>query len=113
MSRDFRLYLSDIVESCDQISEYIYGHNFQSFSEDRRTIDAVVRNLEIIGEAAKNVSREIRDRRPEIAWTEIMKFRNVIAHEYFRVKLRVVWDIARNKIDNIRNAAASLYTELS
>ena len=58
MSRDFRLYLADIIQSCDRIDEYVTGHSFESFSEDYKTVDAVTRNLEIIGEAVKNIPKQ-------------------------------------------------------
>lgn len=93
MSRDYRLYIADIIQCCDRIYEYTVEHSFESFSEDDKTIDAVARNLEIIGEAVKNIPTDILSLRPEINWSDVAGFRNVIAHQYFRVKLTVVWDI--------------------
>ena len=83
MSRDFRLYLADIIQSCDRIYEYVIEHNFESFSSDYKTIDAVARNLDIIGEAVKNVPKEILARRPNIEWSDVARFRDQIAHQYF------------------------------
>lgn len=112
MSRDYRLYLADIIQGCDRIVEYVDGHTFESFSEDNMTIDAVARNLEIIGEAAKNIPAEILAARPEVVWSDVAKFRDVIAHQYFRVKLTVVWDAISNEIGGIRTAASKIIENL-
>ncbi len=111
MSRDSRLYIADIIQCCDRINEYVIEHTFESFSEDYKTIDAVARNLEIIGEAVKNIPKEILALRPEIEWTDVARFRDVIAHQYFRVKLTVVWDVLNNELDAIRSAASELLDE--
>ncbi len=109
MLRDFRLYLADIIQCCDRVLEYTDGHTLDSFSEDYKSVDAVARNLEIIGEAVKNIPTEILILRPEISWSDVAKFRDVIAHQYFRVKLTVVWDTVRNEIGGIRSAASNLF----
>lgn len=108
MSRDFRLYIADVIESCDKITEYTGHLSFETFSEDDLTIDAVARNLEIIGEAVKNIPFEVLALRPEISWSDVARFRDIIAHQYFRVKLTVVWDVLENEIDKIRTAASKL-----
>ena len=112
MSRDFRLYLADIIQCCDRLFEYVDGHTFDSFSHDYKSIDAVARNLEIIGEAVKNIPAETLALRSEINWSDVAKFRDVIAHQYFRVKLTVVWDVIHNELDDIRTAAAYLFATL-
>jgi len=112
MSRDYRLYLADIIQCCDRIGEYVGGHSFDSFSEDNMLIDAVARNLEIIGEAVKNVPPDVLSVRPEILWSDIAKFRDIIAHQYFRIKLTVVWDVIANEIDGIRTAASKIIESL-
>ncbi len=109
MSRDFRLYLADIVQCCDRVVEYTDGHTLNSCSDDYKFIDAVARNLEIIGEAVKNTPSEILVRRPKVNWSDVAKFRDVIAHQYFRIKLRVVWDTIHNEIGGIRTAASNLF----
>ena len=109
MLRDFRLYLADIIQCCDRVLEYTDGHTLDSFSEDYKSVDAVARNLEIIGEAVKNIPSEVLVLRPEINWSDVAKFRDVIAHQYFRVKLTVVWDTIHNEIRGIRTAASNLY----
>ena len=112
MSRDYRLYLADIIQSCDRISEYVDGYSFDSFSGDYLVIDAVARNLEIIGEAVKNVPAEVLRVWPEINWSDVAKFRYVIAHQYFRVNLTVVWDVVANEIDGIRKVSSKIIESL-
>lgn len=90
MSRRSRLFLEDITESCQRIQKYSSGISFEQFSVDERTIDAIVRNLEIIGEAVKNLPPEMMNARPEIEWKKIARFRDVVVHHYFKVDLEVV-----------------------
>jgi len=101
MLRDHRLYLDDIREAIRAIREYTEGLTFESFSADRKTIDAVIRNLEIIGEAAKNLPEEIKATSGDIEWKKIVALRNLLIHEYFGVSKPVVWDIVKNKLDAI------------
>ena len=99
MSRDFKLYLDDMIEAIRAIREYTGGMTFESFAADRKTIDAVVRNLEIIGEAAGNLPEEIKDKGGDIEWRKIIGLRNLLIHEYFGISKPVVWDIVQNKLD--------------
>lgn len=108
MSRDYKLYITDIVESCDRLIEYTDGHSLKTFSDDPLTVDAVARNLEIIGEAVKNIPESILSQQPQILWSDIARFRDVIAHHYFRVKLNVVWNIIQAEIGPLRSAAVTL-----
>src|SRR5258708_1755007 len=85
MSRDSRVYLEDILEAAGKIRTYIDGLDFGAFSNDSKTQDAVVRNLEIIGEAVRSLPEDVRSRRPEIDWRRIQGLRNILIHEYFGV----------------------------
>jgi uncharacterized protein with HEPN domain len=78
---------------------------FDEFILDNKTVDAVVRNLEIIGEAVKNLPEEIRDLRPEIEWKKVARFRDVVVHHYFKIDYERVWSIAQTKIEEIETAA--------
>jgi uncharacterized protein with HEPN domain len=75
--------------------------SFDAFLKDERTYDAVIRNLEIIGEAARNVSAEFQTDHPEVAWRKTTALRNIIAHEYFGVKDEIIWDIIQNEIPEL------------
>ena len=112
MSRDIRLYLDDILQSCRKILRYTEGMDFTQFQDDERTYDAVIRNLEIIGEASRNLPSEIKHRYPEIEWRSISAFRNIVAHEYFAIKSEIVWDIIRNKIPEIQQQFQYLLKEI-
>jgi hypothetical protein len=85
MPRDYKLYLEDILESIKKIREYIAGMSFDQFCVDRKTQDAVVRNLEVIGEAARNLPDEIKNIIADIEWKKITSLRNLLAHEYFGI----------------------------
>lgn len=112
MLRDYRLYLQDILEACENVRLYVSGMSLEEFSADKKTIDAVVRNLEIIGEAVKNVPNELLQNRPEIEWKRIARFRDVIVHRYFRVDLEVVWDILENRLTELKNAVQYILSTL-
>ena len=88
------LYLEDISLSMERVQEYIYGLDFQQFKWDYKTVDAVIRNFEIIGEASKNVPQRIKDKYPNIPWEEMYRLRNRISHEYFGIDYEILWDIA-------------------
>ena len=91
--RDSILYLEDIVLAMDRIQEYITGLDFQNFKRDYKTVDAVIRNFEIIGEASKNLSVSIKDKYSNVPWEEMYRLRNRISHEYFGVDYEIIWDI--------------------
>lgn len=112
MPRDYRLYLQDIIESCEKAILFTDGLTYDEFTLDPKTIDAVARNLEIIGEAVKNIPRDILDSRSDIDWKEIARFRDVIAHHYFRVKFTIVWDIVRNRLTQVIDAAKEILVKL-
>ena len=81
--RQWRLFVEDIIESIDLIESYVEGMDFRKFSDDRKAIDAVVRNFEIIGEAARNIPDEIKEKYEDIDWRGMIGLRNRIVHEYF------------------------------
>jgi len=108
MSRRSKLFLEDIIESCQRVRKYSTGLSFEQFSTDERTIDAVVRNLEIIGEAVKNLPAELTAARPEINWKNIARFRDIVIHHYFKIDMDVVWDIVLNKIVALEEAVSYL-----
>ncbi|MCK4623895.1 MAG: DUF86 domain-containing protein [Phycisphaerae bacterium] len=96
--RDWKMRIRDILDSVEVIREYTAGMGFETFSGDRKTIDAVVRNMTIIGEAANNVPVEVTDAHPEIPWRLMRDFRNVVVHVYFGVDVNIVWDTTQNNL---------------
>jgi uncharacterized protein with HEPN domain len=113
MSRDYSLYLNDILESCEKIRSYISGLTFDDFSADGKTIDAVVRNMEIIGEAVKSVPEEMLSTQPQIEWKRIARFRDIIAHYYFKVDLEVVWSITQEDIGKLSGAVSFILSDVN
>lgn len=100
--RDYTVYLKDMIESITWIFQFTEDISFDEFNSDRKTVDAVIRNFEIIGEASKSVPSEIKKRFEEIPWNEMYLMRNKISHEYFGVDLELVWHIIRNDLpDNL------------
>jgi uncharacterized protein with HEPN domain len=108
MPRDPRLYLDDILEAVNSIHEYTVGLDLQGFSLDRKTQDAVLRNLEIIGEAASRLPEPLRQAAPEIEWRKIIALRNLLIHEYFGVSLPIVWDVVANKLAPLADSCQAL-----
>ena len=102
MSRSLRLYFEDILSSCDKILRYAQGLNYEEFINDELRLDAVLRNLQIMGEAAKQVPQEIRDIYPAVEWRKIAGLRDILAHAYFSLELETIWDIIQNKVPHLR-----------
>ena len=88
--RDWRLFVDDIIESLLRIERYCRGVTYASFSSDEKTVDAVVRNITVSGEAARNVAAEIIARHSEIPWIEMRDMRNVVIHGDFGVSTQVI-----------------------
>ena len=89
--RKSQLYIEDIVTALRHIRAYTKGRSFVTFAGDQKTIDAVMRNLEIIGEAARFISSEIIENHPEIPWRNMADLRNKVSHEYFGIDLEIIW----------------------
>lgn len=92
MSRDWRLYLGDMALCCEKISTFVGSSNREEFLANVMVYDATLRNLEILGEAAKHIPADIKARMPGIAWREIAGMRDWLVHAYFTIKADVVWN---------------------
>ena len=99
--RDILLLLDDMLQSALKIKRYTKDIDFDSFVADDKTVDAVVRNFEIIGEAANRMDPDFRDCNPEIEWKHIRGFRNRIVHDYFGIDYEIVWNIIESYIDDL------------
>ena len=97
-SRNENLYIKDILDAINNIENYTKGISFEKFSGNQMIIDAVVRNFEIIGEAAKNLSKETKSSLSGIPWQDITAMRNKIIHEYFGVDLGIVWKAVKQDL---------------
>lgn len=101
MSRDYKLYLDDMRMAAEKVMRYTEGVDLAHFVDDDKTYDAVVRNLEIIGEAAKHIPAEIQMRYPAVAWRSIAGLRDIVAHEYFGIDEDILWDIVVNQVPQL------------
>ncbi|MDD2702872.1 MAG: DUF86 domain-containing protein [Candidatus Omnitrophica bacterium] len=101
--RDYKLYLDDVLEAAKRIERYAKGMTLAKLKRNTLVFDGIVRNLEIIGEAVKNIPSEIKDKNPEIEWKKIAGLRDILTHEYFGIDIEVVWDIVKNKLPILRN----------
>lgn len=96
------LLIQDMLESIQKIKSYTLGMTWQDFQNDDKTIDAVIRNFEIIGEAANRVPNDIKDWNEQINWHKIRGFRNRIVHDYMGVDLQIIWHIIENSLKELQ-----------
>ena len=102
MKRDARVYIEDILECISKIEEYIKGVSEEDFYKNTQIQDAVLRRLEIIGEAVKKIPEEVRSNYPEIPWKEMAGMRDVLIHEYFGINMKRTWKVAKEDILELR-----------
>ncbi|MBI5080230.1 MAG: DUF86 domain-containing protein [Chloroflexi bacterium] len=111
MSRDYRLFLDDIKTACQKVLRYTSEMSYEQFINDEKTYDAVVRNLEVIGEAAKKVPDEVRERYPDIEWKKISGFRDIAIHEYYNMDEEILWDVVKNRIPELLEQVTEILTK--
>lgn len=112
MKRDSRLYLDDIFDAIDKIENYVEGLSFEEFSADSKTVDAIVRNFEIIGEATKRIPLETKEKYPQIPWKLMAGTRDKLIHEYFGVNLQTLWKAVKEDLPPVKRAVKSLLAEM-
>ena len=108
MPRDYKQQLDDILQAIAFIREYVKGMDYKAFAADIKTQHAVIRNLEVIGEAARTIPEDVRDKADEIEWYKIIALRNILIHEYFGVNLKIVWDVIENKLAAVESTCRRL-----
>jgi len=100
--KDDKVYLSHILDAIEKIETYLTGQTYESFATNNMIIDAVVRELEIIGEATNHLSDLLRESHPEIPWRDAIDMRNILIHEYFGVRTHLVWDTCKEDLPELK-----------
>lgn len=100
--RNYEQSLQDILESIEKIEEYIFEMQYEEFISDRKTADAVIRNIEIIGEATKNIPPEVREEYPDVPWQEMARMRDKVIHGYFDIAFGIVWETITSDLEPIK-----------
>lgn len=105
-------YLGDMVEYAKKAERFVQGIGLADFQKDEQKVLAVVRALEVIGEAARQIPRALRSRYPDIPWRKITGMRNIVVHEYFGIDTEVIWKTAREDLPPLRSAVARMLADL-
>ena len=106
--RNDTAFLHHILDAINQIETYTAGLNYTQFSQDRLTQDGVIRQLEIIGEACRNLSNEIRSQHPELPWSQIIGLRKRLSHAYFDINLGIIWDVVQADMPHLKAEVSRL-----
>lgn len=100
-NRDISDYLTDIRDAIAEVEEFTKGMTFENFAADKKTINAVIRSLEVIGEATKHIPDDFRRKHPDIPWNKMAGMRDVLIHDYMGVDLKTVWKVAIERLPEL------------
>ena len=109
--RPIDLLLNDICQAIDRIEQYIKKLSFDAFSDDQKSVDAVVRNLEIIGEAANRLPDEFKEKYSEMEWHKVVGLRHRIVHEYFGIDLEIIWQILHKDLPGLKQKIMQIMSD--
>jgi uncharacterized protein with HEPN domain len=112
-NRPARVRLEDLKQAMARIRQYTAGFTYDEFIKDEKTMDAVLRNLEVIGEAARNIPEELRGRYPDVEWHRMIGLRNIISHEYFGVDMQIIWEVATRNVPEAEPLVADMLDRLA
>ena len=102
MPRDYRVFLEDVLDAIANVGDFVGPMTRDEFQADKKTLHAVVRNLEVIGEAVKSVPPKVRVQNPQVPWQRIAGLRDILIHHYFEIDVDIVWDIVQNKLPELK-----------
>jgi uncharacterized protein with HEPN domain len=109
MPRDSSAYFDDILDAIGAIREYTGELTREDFGRDRKTVDAVLHNLEVIGEAVKQLPADVRSAHPGVEWQKIAGLRDILIHAYFGIDLDIVWDVVSKKLPALETQIRSIF----
>ena len=112
MNRDYSLYLKDILESIKLIEEFIANSDLSDFKKDKKTSAAVIHNIEIIGEASKQIPKDITIKHKEIPWKDMAGMRDKLIHFYFGVDYEIVWKVVKQDLPAIKSNLKKILKEI-
>jgi uncharacterized protein with HEPN domain len=112
MKRELRDYIKDILDSISDIESFVGGMDFNTFIGDKKTINAVIRSLEIMGEASKKIPEGLRARHPGIPWKRLAGMRDKLIHEYHGIDLEIVWEVIKREIPPLKPKIEKVFKEL-
>jgi uncharacterized protein with HEPN domain len=110
--RDYTDYLNDMITSIEETEEFTKGMSFEEFSQDKKTVNAVIRSLEVLGESTRKIPDDIRNKVPGVPWEKITGMRNKLAHEYFGVDLGIVWTVIKEELPPLKPNLVQLFKEV-
>lgn len=111
--KNHKLFIEDILGAVDKIERYIEDLSYEKFLKNDMVVDAVVRNLEVIGEAAKNIPEDTKKQYPDIPWKRIIGLRNIAVHEYFGIDLSIVWEIITSNLPETKPKILTMLKNLN
>ena len=111
MSKDIQVYLEDIVDSIEKIETYVKGFSFEDFSKNTERQDAVIRRLEVLGEAVKSIPAELRNQYATIPWKQIAGMRDILIHDYANVSLKRVWNVLTGELAPLKEAVQNMLNQ--
>ena len=113
MTKENKVFLQHILDCIGRIESYSQGFDYAQFQNDVKTVDAVVRNVEVIGEASNNLTRDFRSKNPQIEWRKIIATRNRIIHGYASVDLEIIWNITQDDLENLKTEIEKILENLT
>jgi len=110
--RNYVMYIEDIINCIEKIERYVGELSYQNFVKNSLVFDATIRNLEVIGEASKNISEEIINQYPEVPWKSMIGLRNILIHEYFGIDPEIIWEIIKTDLPKTKPFILQILREL-